>query len=103
MLVSRLKQMLELDDSTKSGGLSFYKFLHPDDGKYVAEAHVAGNCGRAEDSHVFLVVQSSSSALMVYRMVSVVTGTIYYFQSSLRLFFKNSKAESIGATHRQLS
>lgn len=82
--------MLELDDSTKSGGLSFYKFLHPDDGKYVAEAHVA-------------VIQSSSSALMVYRMISVRSRTIYYFQSSLRLFFKNSKAESIGATHRQLS
>uniref|UniRef100_A0A914D4X3 Uncharacterized protein n=1 Tax=Acrobeloides nanus TaxID=290746 RepID=A0A914D4X3_9BILA len=89
-LDNRLKQMLELDDSTKSGGLSFYKFLHPNDGKYVAEAHIA-------------VIQSSSSALMVYRMVSVVTGTTYYFQSSLRLFFKNSKAESIGATHRQLS
>ncbi|KAH7728751.1 CBN-AHR-1 protein [Aphelenchoides avenae] len=88
-LDNRLRQLLELED-VKSGGLSFYSFVHPEDVKCVAEAHAS-------------VTKNTSAGLMIYRLVSKRSGAVYYLQSSLRVFFKNGKAESIGGTHRTLS
>lgn len=49
------------------------------------------------------VTKNTSAGLMIYRLVSKRSGAVYYMQSSLRVFFKNGKAESIGGTHRTLS
>lgn len=40
---------------------------------------------------------------MIYRLVSRKTGYVSYVQTSLRAFFKNSRTESIGGTHRILT
>lgn len=40
---------------------------------------------------------------MIYRLIGPCRNTIYYVQSSFRLFFKNGKPESIGGNHRLLT
>uniref|UniRef100_A0A7E5A056 Aryl hydrocarbon receptor n=1 Tax=Panagrellus redivivus TaxID=6233 RepID=A0A7E5A056_PANRE len=87
---SRLRMILEIDNAVKSGGISFYQFVHPDDAACLSECH--------EETR-----KNGSSALLVLRVISTSTNTVYYFQSSFRLFYKSGKAESIGITHRYLT
>ncbi|CAD5206593.1 unnamed protein product [Bursaphelenchus okinawaensis] len=86
-LDSRLSSLFEVTDAANQ---SYYSFIHPEDAEYVMDAHRA-------------VIKNTSSGLMVYRIVSRVTGRITFVQSSLRTFFKTNKADSIGGTHRTLT
>uniref|UniRef100_A0A0N5BZL2 Aryl hydrocarbon receptor n=1 Tax=Strongyloides papillosus TaxID=174720 RepID=A0A0N5BZL2_STREA len=86
---TRMKSILELDDHFTTPK-SFYSFCHPDDAKCLAEAHKE-------------VIKSSAAGLLIYRLISQKTGSIYWFQSSCRIFYKNGKPETIGLTHRMLT
>ncbi|KAF7635067.1 hypothetical protein Mgra_00005508 [Meloidogyne graminicola] len=103
----RLRQILEINENNNNDYLlsnnssneinisrytsrSFYNFIHPSDVKYFSESHE-------------MVIKSCSSGLMIYRLISTKSKNIYYIQTSFRLFFKNSKPDSIGANHRILT
>ncbi|KAI6203551.1 hypothetical protein M3Y94_00570200 [Aphelenchoides besseyi] len=83
----KFRQLIEADESPVG---SYYNLIHPADARYVSEAHST-------------VIKNSSSGLMIYRLIGRISGEPVYLQSSLRVFFKNSKAESIGGTHRILN
>uniref|UniRef100_A0A915CUT1 PAS domain-containing protein n=1 Tax=Ditylenchus dipsaci TaxID=166011 RepID=A0A915CUT1_9BILA len=94
---TRFRILLELEESgrscepsTSSKNPSIYSFIHPADVSYASEAHDA-------------VIKYSSSGLMIYRLIGRLSGTVHYMQSSLRLFFKNGKPETIGGNHRLLT
>ncbi|CEF64654.1 Aryl hydrocarbon receptor [Strongyloides ratti] len=86
---SRMKNILELDDHFTSPK-SFYSFCHPEDATCLAEAHKE-------------VIKSSAAGILIYRLIGQKTGSIYWFQSSCRIFYKNGKPETIGLTHRMLT
>ncbi|KAE9552422.1 hypothetical protein FO519_004363 [Halicephalobus sp. NKZ332] len=86
----RLRIILEIEENSKSGGFSFYQFIHPDDAECLSECH--------DETR-----KNGSSALLVLRIVSTKSRNVYYFQSSFRLFYKSGKPESIGITHRFLT
>uniref|UniRef100_A0AC35TGS9 Aryl hydrocarbon receptor n=1 Tax=Rhabditophanes sp. KR3021 TaxID=114890 RepID=A0AC35TGS9_9BILA len=85
---SRMRAILEIDE--ESCMPSFYQMVYPDDEGAIVEAHSE-------------VAKTSTSGILVYRMVGQKSGLIYWFQSSCRMFFKNGKPENIGLTHRLLT
>ncbi|KAI6208294.1 PAS fold and PAS fold-3 domain containing protein [Aphelenchoides besseyi] len=96
----KFRQLIEADESPVG---SYYNLIHPADARYVSEAHSTGFFDVRVVSIDVLVIKNSSSGLMIYRLIGRVSGEPVYLQSSLRVFFKNSKAESIGGTHRILN
>uniref|UniRef100_A0A0N4Z736 Aryl hydrocarbon receptor n=1 Tax=Parastrongyloides trichosuri TaxID=131310 RepID=A0A0N4Z736_PARTI len=85
----RIKGILEID-SNISTPLSFYSLCHPEDASCLAEAHRE-------------VTKSAAAGILIYRLIGQKTGSVYWFQSSCRMFLKNGKPESIGLTHRMLN
>uniref|UniRef100_A0A915HZI0 PAS domain-containing protein n=1 Tax=Romanomermis culicivorax TaxID=13658 RepID=A0A915HZI0_ROMCU len=69
---------------------SFYSFIYPPDLPLVGEAHRQ-------------VIKQGISGILVYRVISAVTGKCYWLQSSCRLQNKNGKSESIICSHRILT
>ncbi|CAP21081.1 Protein CBR-AHR-1 [Caenorhabditis briggsae] len=84
----KVYEMLEIHDSDLP--MSLYNLVHVDDAVCMAEAQKE-------------VIKNGSSGILVYRLVSTKTHRVYFVQSSCRLFYKNSKPESIGLTHRLLN
>uniref|UniRef100_A0A8R1E7S4 PAS domain-containing protein n=1 Tax=Caenorhabditis japonica TaxID=281687 RepID=A0A8R1E7S4_CAEJA len=85
---SRVSDMLEISDASLP--MSLYTLIHVEDAICMAEAHKE-------------VIKNGSSGLLVYRLISTKTRKTYFAQCSCRLFYKNSKPESIGLTHRLLN
>ncbi|CAI5439136.1 unnamed protein product [Caenorhabditis angaria] len=84
----KVYEMLELTEHDMP--MSMYQVIHAEDAICMAEAHKE-------------VIKNGSSGLLVYRMVSKKSRKVYFVQSSCRLFYKNSKGETIGLTHRLLN
>ncbi|KAF1768646.1 hypothetical protein GCK72_000458 [Caenorhabditis remanei] len=84
----KVYEMLEIDESDLP--MNLYNLVHVEDAVCMAEAHKEA-------------IKNGSSGLLVYRLVSLKSQRTYFVQSSCRLFYKNSKPESIGLTHRLLN
>ncbi|CAB51463.1 Aryl hydrocarbon receptor protein 1 [Caenorhabditis elegans] len=84
----KVYEMLEIDETDLP--MPLYNLVHVEDAVCMAEAHKEA-------------IKNGSSGLLVYRLVSTKTRRTYFVQSSCRMFYKNSKPESIGLTHRLLN
>ncbi|CAI2313473.1 unnamed protein product [Caenorhabditis sp. 36 PRJEB53466] len=84
----KVYEMLEISESDLP--MPLYNLVHVEDAVCMAEAHKEA-------------IKNGSSGLLVYRLVSTKSRRTYFVQSSCRLFYKNSKPESIGLTHRLLN
>lgn len=97
--------MLEIDETDLP--MPLYNLVHVEDAVCMAEAHKEGvNIWFLEqfvnNYNEISAIKNGSSGLLVYRLVSTKTRRTYFVQSSCRMFYKNSKPESIGLTHRLL-